>query len=97
MPKFEISGTIPAKPVETIYDTAEVIEAIKQFREQNPVASLDYINGHFVIGLDESTLAPIFEGDDYATDEDGCCYELIKSNVDPSVPAEGYDHEDDDL
>lgn len=56
----------------------DLCDAVKKFRLENPMATIEYIDDREVVGLDEETLHPIFDGDHYTCDGDGI-FTLIKS------------------
>lgn len=95
MPKFGISGYIPQQCREGVYEAETFAEAVAQYKAEHPEARIEVINGHSIWAFDEGTGEPIAEGDFYGSDPDDCCYELIERRVDLSVPAEGYEFDDE--
>ncbi|RPD50035.1 hypothetical protein DNI29_04355 [Hymenobacter sediminis] len=71
MEEFEITGQDTLIAVGKFNSKAEAIE---QFRKDHPGYSITAINDEIVIGWYEYSGLPVFEGDDYVTDEEGCYF-----------------------
>lgn len=68
---MRITGYIPQKMVELSPKTGSVTAAIRAFRLSYPEAHIETIRGKTVVGWDEGSGVPIYDGDQYGHWDDG--------------------------